>query len=43
MPADKLSQIFDLQRSLNLRIGVDTAAMTDEERQKWVLNYTTEI
>ena len=36
---DKLDEIFQLQQLLNLRIGVDTAHMTDEERQKWVLNY----
>jgi dimeric dUTPase (all-alpha-NTP-PPase superfamily) len=37
---DKLVEIFRLQRELNLRIGVDTANMTDEQRQQWVLNYT---
>lgn len=36
---DKLEEIFRLQRELNLRIGVDTANMTDEQRQQWVLNY----
>jgi len=36
---DKLEEIFRLQEQLNLKIGVDTAHMTDEERQKWVLNY----
>ena len=36
---DKLEEIFRLQEQLNLRIGVDTVHMTDEERQKWVLNY----
>ena len=36
---DKLEEIFRLQEQLNLRIGVDTAHMTDDERQKWVLNY----
>jgi len=43
MPADKLSEIFELQRSLNLRIGVDTARMTDEQRQEWVLNYARAV
>ena len=38
-PPDKLEEIFRLQRQLNLKIGVDTAHMTDEERIKWVLNY----
>jgi dimeric dUTPase (all-alpha-NTP-PPase superfamily) len=36
---DKLDEIFRLQRGLNLRIGVDTAQMTDEQREQWVLNY----
>ena len=36
---DKLDEIFCLQRELNLRIGVDTASMTEEERIQWVLNY----
>jgi len=36
---DKLDEIFRLQQQLNLRIGVDTTNLTDEERQKWVLNY----
>src|SRR5579871_4832906 len=36
---DKLEEIFRLQEQLNQRIGVDTAHMTDEQRQQWVLNY----
>ena len=36
---DKLEEIFRLQEQLNTRIGVDTANMTDEQRQQWVLNY----
>jgi dimeric dUTPase (all-alpha-NTP-PPase superfamily) len=36
---DRLEEIFRLQRELNLRIGVDTAVMNDEQRQQWVLNY----
>jgi len=36
---DKLDEIFRLQRALNLRIGVDTTRMTDEQRQQWLLNY----
>lgn len=35
----KLEEIFRLQEQLNKRIGVDTTAMTDEQRQQWVLNY----
>ena len=38
-PTDKLSEFFQMQQALNLKIGVDTAHMTDDERQKWVLNY----
>ncbi len=36
---DKLEEIFRLQEQLNVKIGVDTAHMTDEQRQQWVLNY----
>jgi dimeric dUTPase (all-alpha-NTP-PPase superfamily) len=37
---DKLAEIFRLQESLNLRIGVDTRALSEEEKTKWILNYT---
>jgi len=37
---DKLEEIFDLQDALNKRIGVNTDNMSDEEKAKWVLNYT---
>lgn len=36
---DRLAQLFELQRQLNRRIGVDTDAMTDEARQQWMLQY----
>ena len=36
---DKLNEIFQMQQALNLKIGVDTANMTDEQRVQWVLNY----
>ncbi len=36
---DRLDEIFAMQESLNRRIGVDTRAMTDDERAEWVLNY----
>jgi dimeric dUTPase (all-alpha-NTP-PPase superfamily) len=39
MDKDKLEELFRMQAGLNKRIGVDTATMTDEERQKWTLNY----
>ena len=38
--ADRLSEIFELQKNLNKRFGVDTDSMNDEERAKWVLNYS---
>lgn len=37
---DKLEEIFQMQAQLNKRIGVDTATMGDEEKVKWVLNYS---
>ena len=40
MSMDKLDEIFDLQDALNKRIGVNTDAMSEEEKAKWVLNYT---
>jgi dimeric dUTPase (all-alpha-NTP-PPase superfamily) len=40
MNQDKLEQIFQLQDQLNRRIGINAAALTDEERVQWVLNYT---
>jgi hypothetical protein len=36
---DKLEQLFQLQKLLNQRIGVDTDKMTDVERQQWLLHY----
>lgn len=37
---DKLEEIFALQETLNKRIGVDTENLSEEEKAKWVLNYT---
>ena len=37
---DKLEEIFSMQDTLNKRIGVNTDGMSDEEKAKWVLNYT---
>ena len=37
---DKFSEMFDLQKQLNKRIGVDTDNMTDDERINWILNYS---
>ncbi|MDL5054235.1 dUTPase [Oscillatoria laete-virens NRMC-F 0139] len=36
---DQLREMFRMQQALNLRIGVDTARMNDEEKAKWILNY----
>jgi dimeric dUTPase (all-alpha-NTP-PPase superfamily) len=37
---DKLEEIFRLQAVLNKRIGVDLDNLSDEEKAKWILNYT---
>ena len=37
---DQLRELFRMQQALNERIGVRTDGMTDEEKTKWLLNYT---
>jgi len=37
---DKLEELFRMQEALNLRIGVDLRNLSDEDKTKWVLNYT---
>jgi dimeric dUTPase (all-alpha-NTP-PPase superfamily) len=37
---DKLEEIFKLQDALNKRIGVDLDSLSDEEKAKWVLQYS---
>src|SRR6187431_3374616 len=37
--SDKLAQLFQLQKELNLKIGVDTENLSDVDRQTWILNY----
>ena len=37
---DKFDEIFSMQDTLNKRIGVNTDGMSDEDKDKWVLNYT---
>ena len=37
---DKFEEIFRMQAALNARIGVTLPPPTDEEKAKWVLNYT---
>jgi dimeric dUTPase (all-alpha-NTP-PPase superfamily) len=39
-PMDKFEEIFRMQDSLNRRIGVVLPPPTEEEKAKWVLNYT---
>ncbi|MBT5707353.1 dUTPase [bacterium] len=38
--ADQLRELFRMQRALNERIGVKLDDLSDEEKTKWVLNYT---
>ena len=37
---DKLEEIFRMQDAFNQRIGVNLPPPTDEEKAKWILNYT---
>jgi dimeric dUTPase (all-alpha-NTP-PPase superfamily) len=37
---DKFEEIFKMQDALNRRIGVVLPPATEEEKAKWVLNYT---
>ena len=37
---DKLDEIFEQQKELNKRIGVNTDAMSVDDKAQWVLNYT---
>ncbi len=37
--ADLLEEMFAFQKALNRRIGVDTDALDEEGRVKWLLNY----
>jgi dimeric dUTPase (all-alpha-NTP-PPase superfamily) len=37
---DKLEEIFQMQDALNRRIGVHLPPAADEEKAKWILNYT---
>ena len=36
---DMLAHIFEMQNQLNQRIGVNCANMSEEDQQKWLLNY----
>ena len=37
---DQLAEMFRLQKLLNERIGVNTSNMSDEDKIKWLLNYS---
>jgi dimeric dUTPase (all-alpha-NTP-PPase superfamily) len=37
---DKLAELFRMQEALNARIGVHTSRMSQEDKTKWILNYT---
>ncbi|MEW6535101.1 MAG: dUTPase [Candidatus Auribacterota bacterium] len=37
---DKMSEMFELQKQLNKRIGVDTDTLDDDGRVQWILNYS---
>jgi len=39
-PMDKLEEIFRMQDALNKRIGVNLPPASEEEKTKWILNYT---
>ncbi len=36
---DQLRELFRMQAALNRRIGVDTSAMDEAEKTRWILNY----
>jgi dimeric dUTPase (all-alpha-NTP-PPase superfamily) len=40
MAPDKLDEIFRMQDALNARIGVKLPPASEEEKTKWILNYT---
>jgi dimeric dUTPase (all-alpha-NTP-PPase superfamily) len=37
---DMLAEIFDCQKALNKRIGVDTDALSEEQQVHWLLQYS---
>lgn len=37
---DQFRELFRMQQALNDRIGVQTGGMSEEEKTKWLLNYT---
>ena len=39
MDKDQLRALFDMQKALNQRIGVETESMDEAQKTQWVLNY----
>ncbi len=37
---DQLRELWQMQKALNERIGVNMAGMSTEEKTRWILNYT---
>ena len=37
---DKLDKIFEMQEKLNRRIGINLDNLGDDEKTKWILNYS---
>lgn len=37
---DQLRELWQMQKALNERIGVNMEGMTPEEKTRWILNYT---
>lgn len=37
---DKLEELFEMQESLNRRIGISPYELDEEDQKKWLLNYT---
>lgn len=37
---DKLDKLFELQSALNERIGINADDLSEEDKIKWILNYT---
>jgi len=40
---DQLHELFQMQKALNERIGVHTESMSEEEKIKWILNYSRAV
>lgn len=37
---DKLEELFRMQKALNRRVSLDTDNLSDEDKTKWLLNYS---